>query len=259
MHLAAPRLHRPADLECSRAGIIRVDAALHADFGRAARARLAHARRDLVEREIVWPAAQVFAGLALREGAELAPEVADVGVVDVARDDVADDVAVDDLGRSSSAARHTAAELGAARPEESNDLAFVERALPRCALARTRAELAIARPKAAPRQSARSRARRQIACTRHTNRRARPAARHRSVEHGLAQSRIKPVSGSSCIGRIDRKPLDEFLAGRFCVARARTRRCGHGASGLTWSGVTGDTPPQSLMPAAISGRSASGA
>ena len=31
---------------------------------------------------------------------------------------------------------------------------------------------------------------------------------------------------------------------------ARTSRWGHGASGLTWSGVTGETPPQSSMPAA---------
>ena len=29
------------------------------------------------------------------------------------------------------------------------------------------------------------------------------------------------------------------------VARASSARCGHGASGFTWSGVTGDTPPQS--------------
>ena len=33
---------------------------------------------------------------------------------------------------------------------------------------------------------------------------------------------------------------------------------GHGASGLTWSGVTGETPPQSLMPAAIRSPSAPG-
>ena len=40
-------------------------------------------------------------------------------------------------------------------------------------------------------------------------------------------------------------------------SRARALcRCGHGASGFTWSGVTGDTPPQSLIPAAMSGASA---
>ena len=32
-------------------------------------------------------------------------------------------------------------------------------------------------------------------------------------------------------------------------ALASASSCGHGASGLTWSGVTGETPPQSLMPA----------
>ena len=35
------------------------------------------------------------------------------------------------------------------------------------------------------------------------------------------------------------------------VSAASVSRCGQGASGLTWSGVTGDTPPQSLMPAAM--------
>ena len=37
-----------------------------------------------------------------------------------------------------------------------------------------------------------------------------------------------------------------------CAVRsASVASAGHGASGLTWSGVTGDTPPQSLTPAAI--------
>ncbi len=33
------------------------------------------------------------------------------------------------------------------------------------------------------------------------------------------------------------------------VTRESSSKCGQGASGLTWSRVTGDTPPQSLIPA----------
>ena len=62
----------------------------------APRSQASTARRcDLVEGEIVGRAAQVLVRAALREGAELAAEVADVGVVDVAVDDVAHDVAAD--------------------------------------------------------------------------------------------------------------------------------------------------------------------
>ena len=86
-------LDRAADREIGRAGVIGMDAALQADFGRAALPGLAAAALDLVELEIVRPAAQVVAELAFGEGAELAAEVADVGVVDVAVDDVGDAVA----------------------------------------------------------------------------------------------------------------------------------------------------------------------
>ena len=36
---------------------------------------------------------------------------------------------------------------------------------------------------------------------------------------------------------------------RECVACSSNNSSGHGASGLTWSIVTGETPPQSLIPA----------
>src|SRR5262249_21277050 len=71
------------------------DTALQANLGGAAVPRLFAAPHDLVQIEVVGPAAQVFAELALRKGAELAAEIADVGVIDVAGDDVADRVAVD--------------------------------------------------------------------------------------------------------------------------------------------------------------------
>ena len=110
--------------EICLAGIVRMDAALHADFGRAALPRLLRAARDLVEREIVGPAAQILAELALREGAELAAEVADVGVVDVAVDDIASRGRCTFLARSASAASQTAMKVVAARREQIGDVGF---------------------------------------------------------------------------------------------------------------------------------------
>ncbi len=78
------------------AGVGGMDAALHADFGRAALPRPRVTRSaDLLQSQIVGLAAQILARLALGEGAELAVEGADVGVVDVAVDDIGDGVAVD--------------------------------------------------------------------------------------------------------------------------------------------------------------------
>ena len=41
-----------------------------------------------------------------------------------------------------------------------------------------------------------------------------------------------------------------FPERRVCFSKSS--KCGQGASGLTKSGVIGDTPPQSLIPASIS-------
>src|SRR5439155_8597892 len=90
-------LDRMADRQISRPGIFRVDAALQAHFGGAALPAFLDPPPDLREVEIVGPAAQIFAELALREGAELTAEIADVGVVDVAGHDVADHAAIDPL------------------------------------------------------------------------------------------------------------------------------------------------------------------
>ena len=86
-------LDRAADREIGGAGVLGVDAALQAHFGGAAFPGLLDAADDLVHVEVVGPAAQVLAELALREGAELAAEIADVGVVDVAGHDISDGVA----------------------------------------------------------------------------------------------------------------------------------------------------------------------
>src|SRR5262249_5841637 len=84
-----------ADREIRRTGVFRVDAALHTHLGGAALPGLLDPPPDLREIEVVGPAPQILAELALRESAELTAEVADVGVVDVAGYDVADHVAVD--------------------------------------------------------------------------------------------------------------------------------------------------------------------
>ena len=93
MHARDRLAHGAADIEVMLAGVLGMDAALHADFGGAAVPRLARAPHDLLRGEVVGRAAQVGRELALGEGAEAAAEVADVGVVDVAHDGVGDRVA----------------------------------------------------------------------------------------------------------------------------------------------------------------------
>ena len=89
MHARDALLHRPRDVEVRRAGQVGVDAALHADLHRADVPGLLGPVGDLVEGERVG----VGVGAALREGAEAAAGVADVGEVDVPGDDVGDVVA----------------------------------------------------------------------------------------------------------------------------------------------------------------------
>src|SRR5215471_15791138 len=90
-------LDRATDREIGGAGIFRMDAALQAHLGRAALPRLLDPPPDLREVEVIGPPAQIFTELALGEGAELAAEIADIGVVDVAGHDIADDPPVDAL------------------------------------------------------------------------------------------------------------------------------------------------------------------
>ena len=89
MHPRHPPLHRSDEVEVGGAGQRRVDAALHAHLGRADLARLLGPVGDLVQRQPV----RVGVALPLRERAEPAADVADVGEVDVAVDDVGDVVA----------------------------------------------------------------------------------------------------------------------------------------------------------------------
>ena len=60
VHAGRRFLHRAAEVEIGLPGVVRVDAALHADFGGAALPRLDHAALHLVEAEVVGLAAQVL-------------------------------------------------------------------------------------------------------------------------------------------------------------------------------------------------------
>ena len=119
--------------EVGGAGVFRVDAALQADFGGAALPGLLAAPDDLVHVEVVGAAAQILAELALREGAELAAEIADVGVVDVAGDDIGDGVAVDGAPQIIGGGADSV-EFLAARFEQPDDVGFRQRLAGRSAV-----------------------------------------------------------------------------------------------------------------------------
>src|SRR6516225_7085723 len=119
-------LDRPAERDIGGAGVFRMDAALQADFGRATRPGLFDAPDDLNAVKVIGPAAQVFAELTLREGAELAAKIADVGVVDVAGHDIADGIAIDPLPQLVGSVAYRG-EGRAACLEELNDVGFVKR------------------------------------------------------------------------------------------------------------------------------------
>src|SRR5215207_11394571 len=118
-------LQGAADLEVGVAGESRMDSALEADLHGAAFPGLPPAPHDLAQRDEIRPAAQVRSQPSLREGAEAAAEVADVRVVDVARDDVGDGVAVHQapqpVGR-----REDPVQLVAASREEPGDLVLAQ-------------------------------------------------------------------------------------------------------------------------------------
>src|SRR5215469_8116039 len=89
--------NRPADRQIGRPGVFGVDAALQANLGGTPLPGFLDPPTDLGKIEVIGTAAQILAELAFRESAELAAEITDVGVVDVAGHDIAHDVAVDPL------------------------------------------------------------------------------------------------------------------------------------------------------------------
>ena len=121
MHLGDDRLDRPADRFVGGAGVVGMDAALQAHFRRPAIPRLDRATRDFLDGEIIRRAAQILVRAAFREGAELAPEVADVGVIDVAVHDVTHDVATDRASQRVGGLRDVPV-VGVARREQAHDV-----------------------------------------------------------------------------------------------------------------------------------------
>ena len=231
MQTREPPLDRAYDGEVVVARERRVDAALQADLGRAAFPRLAQRAHDLVVRDEVRRAAQVRRELALREGAEAAAEVADVRVLDVARDDVGDLVAVDLAAQPVGGGEDTLAFL-AARAEEARQLVL---------------------PELVARVSTGSASRGHDGTA--TSSPGRPAV--------LAGEPQRVARRGSAAGAHPVEPLAQSIRDRpasrgasssplLAVAAARRSSSGHGASGLTWSIVTGETPPQSSMPASSS-------
>src|SRR5215469_11531543 len=116
-------LDRAADREIGRTGVFRVDAALQAHLGRTTLPRFLNSPADFEEVEIIGPAAQIFAELTLRERAELAAEVTDVRVVDVASDNIADVIAADPVPEPVGGFTHRS-EILAARRKQSDDILF---------------------------------------------------------------------------------------------------------------------------------------
>ena len=94
MQIGELLLDRCADLQIGLTGVQRMNSALQADFCRTAIPRLAAASEDFVEGQIIGSPAQVFTQLAFGKSAELAFEVADIGVIDIAINHVADTVTI---------------------------------------------------------------------------------------------------------------------------------------------------------------------
>src|SRR5215469_6826041 len=118
-------LDRAANRKIRRSRIFRVDAPLQAYLGRAALPGFFDPPPDLRKIEVIRPATQVFAELALGECAELAAEVADIRVVDVAGYDIADNIAVNPLPELIRGAADRF-KPSAARREELHDLGFAD-------------------------------------------------------------------------------------------------------------------------------------
>ena len=110
-----------SDFEICRSWQIGMNPSLHAHLGRAGVPRLGGPVADLPQREGV----RVGVGAALRERAEPAAGVADVGEVDVAGDDVGD-VVTDDLAAQRVGDPGQRLQVGAVRTEQGDGLGVGE-------------------------------------------------------------------------------------------------------------------------------------
>ena len=93
MHTGGCTAHGGQNIEIGLPGVIRMNTALHTDFSGSALPGLDTPPGDSFSTDIVGTAAQVFTQLALGERTELAFEVTDIGVVDIAIDHIANGIA----------------------------------------------------------------------------------------------------------------------------------------------------------------------
>ena len=123
VHVRQGLLDRPANGKVRLAGVAGVDASLHADFSGTPVPCLTRAPHNLVHTKIIGRATQILTHFTLREGAELAAEIADIRVINVAVHNVGDDVAAHTLPQTICRGAN-GGELVPPRPEESHDRSF---------------------------------------------------------------------------------------------------------------------------------------
>jgi hypothetical protein len=121
VELRVSRLDRLEDLPVVRVILVRVDAALDAHLGGAARHRVVALLEDLLHAAVVGVGLVAVA----REAAERAADVADVGEVDVAADDEGHVVALVLAAREVGGEQQRAV-LGAARRQHRDDVLLAE-------------------------------------------------------------------------------------------------------------------------------------
>jgi hypothetical protein len=209
VHVRHRGLHRVDDVDVRVAGVLRVNAALHADLGGAARPGFRGAALNLLVGEIVGAAAQVLRQLALGEGAELALEIADIGVVDVAVDDEADGVAVH-RGAHAVGGLHHGAEVVAAGGEQPHHVGFAE-ILAGCGAVENRRYVG-GHPLRRGADRASTSAGGSI-CARAPGVGARHAFGIHQLEHPLVQTGIDPAVELAHEARVDGQALEQVLAG----------------------------------------------
>ena len=76
-----------------------------------------------------------------------------------------------------------------------------------------------------------------------------PGRRVGQRRHVRGEPRVEPALAAAHVLRVDGQPLAQLEARPRRTCARSSSICGQGRSGLTWSGVTGETPPQSSMPA----------
>ena len=218
------------DLEIGRAGVGRVNAALHAHFRRAPPPCLARLLGDHVERQIIGRAAQMFGRLALGERAELAAQSADIGVIDIARYDIGRAIAVNALAQLVAAAQ--TAEKSDPRAWNRLTISASVRIPPSAALPVMRMDVAT-RGREASGRAIRSAAGNGSDGAWHPIVGARPALRRRSRAEAACAGWDRPSAPRSGYSADRSAGEPPGACPRPPSRRRKASKCGQGASGFT--------------------------